>query len=145
VWTDWANALIIVKPETVIRWHRAGFKQYWRLLSKRPGRPCADAEIRDLIRRMAKENPTWGAPRIHGGLLKLGFRPDIRPRMHGSTGALRIRIRNCPSVKAGTFVSTKEKSEGFGIPSGRDVGTSCLLFGVLPRSCFKSGCHARLS
>ena len=74
LWPDWQNALIIVKPETVIGWHRKGFKLYWTSESrKRGGRPPIDAEIRTLIRRMAIENPTWGAPRIHGELLKLGF------------------------------------------------------------------------
>jgi transposase InsO family protein len=63
-----------VKPETVIGWHRKGFKLYWTSESRnRGGRPPIDAEIRSLIRRMARENPTWGAPRIHGELLKLGF------------------------------------------------------------------------
>jgi len=63
-----------VKPETVVRWHRRGFRLYWTWKSRhRGGRPPADAEIRTLIRRMARENPTWGAPRIHGELLMLGF------------------------------------------------------------------------
>jgi transposase InsO family protein len=74
LWPDWQNALIIVKPETVIGWHRKGFKLYWTWKSrKRGGRPPIDAEIRTLIRRMARENPTWGAPRIHGELLMLGL------------------------------------------------------------------------
>jgi putative transposase len=63
-----------VKPETVIGWHRKGFKLYWAWKSRnRGGRPLIDAGIRKLIRRMTRENPTWGAPRIHGELLKLGF------------------------------------------------------------------------
>ena len=75
VWTRWAAVLVIVKPETVVRWHRAGFRLYWRFLSRRreKGRPRISSELRQLIERMAKENPTWGAPRIHGELLKLGF------------------------------------------------------------------------
>ncbi len=73
-WPEWRSALILVKPETVIGWHRKGFKLYWSWKSRnRGGRPPIDAEIRTLIRRMARENPTWGAPRIHGELLKLGF------------------------------------------------------------------------
>jgi hypothetical protein len=68
------NAIIVVKPETVIRWHRRGFRAYWRWKSRRSGgRPKIDREIRDLIRRMNKENPLWGAPRIHGELLMLGL------------------------------------------------------------------------
>jgi putative transposase len=74
LWSGWQSALVFVKPETVIRWHRKGFRLYWTWKSrKRSGRPPIDAEIRKLIRRIASENPTWGAPRIHGELLMLGF------------------------------------------------------------------------
>jgi transposase InsO family protein len=74
LWPDWQSALLIVKPETVIGWHRKGFKLYWTWKSrKRTGRPPIDAQIRTLIRQIARENPTWGAPRIHGELLMLGF------------------------------------------------------------------------
>lgn len=74
VFADWRQALIIVKPETVIAWHRKGFKLFWRWKSRsRGGRPTTGREVRDLIRKMANENPTWGAPRIHGELLALGF------------------------------------------------------------------------
>jgi hypothetical protein len=65
--------LMIVRPETLVRWHRAGFRRYWRWRSRRRGgRPPIDAELRVWIRRMSIENPLWGAPRIHGELLKLG-------------------------------------------------------------------------
>ena len=68
------NALVIVKPETVIRWHRAGFRLFWRWRSRsRGGRPKVPLEIRQLIREMSLANPLWGAPRIHGELLKLGI------------------------------------------------------------------------
>ena len=74
LWPDWRSAPILVKPETVIGWHRKGFKLCWSWKSRnRGGRPRIDAEIRTLVDRMARENPTWGAPRIHGELLKLGF------------------------------------------------------------------------
>src|ERR1700754_3598003 len=68
------QVLTIIRPETLVRWHRAGFRCYWRWKS-RPlgGRPQIDTELRALIRRMNVENPLWGAPRIHGELLKLGF------------------------------------------------------------------------
>jgi transposase InsO family protein len=68
------QVLTIIRPETLVRWHRAGFRCYWRWKS-RPlgGRPQIDTELRALIRRMSMENPLWGAPRIHGELLKLGF------------------------------------------------------------------------
>src|ERR1700730_8233789 len=68
------NSIVIVKPETVIRWHRRGFRAYWRWRSRRRGgRPRIDGEIRDLIRRMSRDNPLWGAPRIHAELLMLGI------------------------------------------------------------------------
>ena len=74
-WSGWAERLVIVKPETVVKWHRECFRRYWTELSRHkrgPGRPRVDREIRELIRRMALEND-WGAPRIHGELEKLGF------------------------------------------------------------------------
>jgi len=69
-----AATVTIIRPETVIGWHRAGFRTWWRWKSRnRGGRPKVDAELRDLIRRICQENPLWGAPRIHGEVLKLGF------------------------------------------------------------------------
>jgi hypothetical protein len=66
------EALAIVRPDTVVRWHRAGFRLFWRWKSRsRPGRPAVPAEIRQLVRQMSVANPLWGAPRIHGELLKL--------------------------------------------------------------------------
>ncbi len=75
VWKNWSETLIIVQPETVIRWHRQGFKKYWARKSKRKpvGRPRIDKEIRDLIRKMCTENSTWSATQIHGQLVKLGY------------------------------------------------------------------------
>jgi hypothetical protein len=64
----------VIRPETIVRWHQTGFRHYWRLKSRRlGGRPQIGMELRALIRRMSIENPLWGAPRIHGELLKLGF------------------------------------------------------------------------
>ena len=75
LWRDWRSALAIVKPETVVAWHRAGFRRFWTWKVRRgqPGRPVISREIRALIRQMCRENPGWGAPRIHGELLKLGI------------------------------------------------------------------------
>jgi hypothetical protein len=74
LWPSLLGLAQIVQPDTILRWHRAGFRAYWRWKSQgRPGRPRIERELRDLIRRMSKENPLWGAPRIHGELLKLGF------------------------------------------------------------------------
>src|SRR5262249_1701691 len=80
IWPDWKAALVIVRPETVISWHRKRFKRYWWQLSqpKEPGRRRVSSEIRKLIEAMATANPTWGAPRVHGELLKLGFKISER-------------------------------------------------------------------
>jgi transposase InsO family protein len=74
LWPSLLGAAQVVQPETILRWHRAGFTAFWRWKSrKRAGRPKIDRELRDLIRRMSKKNPRWGASRIHGELLMLGF------------------------------------------------------------------------
>ena len=73
VWPQVLSAMVLVKPTTVVQWHRKGFRTYWRWRSRRPGRPKMSTEIRDLIRRMSLANPLRGAPRIHGELLKLGI------------------------------------------------------------------------
>jgi hypothetical protein len=74
-WNDWRSSLMIVKPETVLAWHRNSFRLFWTWKVRRgqPGRPAVPPEVRDLIRKMSRENPLWGAPRIHCELLKLGF------------------------------------------------------------------------
>jgi transposase InsO family protein len=76
LWSGWKVPLVLVTPRTVVEWHRARFRLYWKWLSRArhlPGRKPVGQEIRALIFRMAAENPTWGAPRVHGELLKLGF------------------------------------------------------------------------
>ncbi len=80
-WSGWKQALIIASPETVVRWHKSGFALYWRLISRARrvrGRKRISKQVRDLICRMVIENPTWGAPRIHGELRMLGF--DVSER-----------------------------------------------------------------
>jgi putative transposase len=72
LWSKWRSALVIVRPETVVRWHRQGFRYYWRWKSGKPGRPKIDPAIRRLIRRLALENPLWGVPRIQAELALLG-------------------------------------------------------------------------
>ena len=73
------KVIAVIRPETLVRWHRAGFRRYWRWKSRSfGGRPRVDAELRALIRRMSVENPLWGAPRIHGELLKLGLKSRNR-------------------------------------------------------------------
>lgn len=78
-WSGWRRACVLVKPETVIGWHRLGFRLFWRWKSRRkPGGKRIAPDVVALIRRMAGENPTWGAPRIHGEISKLGFRVSER-------------------------------------------------------------------
>ncbi len=105
-WRDWRSALAIVKPETVIAWHRAGFRLFWTQKVRRgqPGRPVISREIRDLIRKMCRENPTWSAPRIHGELLKLGI--DI-----GESSVSKNMVRCCkpPSQTWRTFLENHTK------------------------------------
>jgi hypothetical protein len=96
LWSGWKQALVVVTPETVIRWHRAGFRLYWKLISRvrtRVGRKPTPKEVRELIFRMVVENPTWGAPRIeyvryyHEERTHLGLRkgtPDYRIRSTAS-------------------------------------------------------------
>ena len=73
LWPDWRGSLAIVQPKTVVTWHRRGWRLYWRWKCRGRGRPAVSAEVRSLIRRISRENPLWGAPRIHGELLKLGI------------------------------------------------------------------------
>ena len=94
IWSDWRSALVIVKPETVIAWHRKGFRLFWtwKIRHGQVGRPAVLKEVRDLIRKMSRENPLWGAPRIHGELLKLGI--DIGQT---SVGKYMVHHRKPPS------------------------------------------------
>src|SRR3954453_11764297 len=81
IWANWSEALILVKPDTVVSWHRAGYRLFWTWRSRRQrvGWPKVAEEVRDLIRRMKRENPMWGAPRIYGELLLLGSRSPNLP------------------------------------------------------------------
>src|SRR5262245_60729201 len=73
LWPGWRSALLVVSPATVVRWHRQGFRYYWRWKSRgQPGRPQIDATVRQLIRRLSRENPLWGAPHIQAELRLLG-------------------------------------------------------------------------
>ena len=72
LWTGWRSALVLVQPDTVVRWHRRGFKLYWRWKSRKTGRPRIDPEVRSLIRRISLDNPLWGTPRVQAELRLLG-------------------------------------------------------------------------
>src|ERR1700751_5526507 len=94
------KAITIIRPETLVRWHRAGFRRYWRWKSPSlAGRPQIDADLRALIRRMSSENPLWGAPRIHGELLKLGFEAA-----QSSVAKYMVKRRGPPSQGWRTFL-----------------------------------------
>jgi transposase InsO family protein len=116
-WAAWSRALVIVQPETVVRWHRERFRRYWaRKSRRRPGRPKIDPEIRSLIRRMATANPLWGAPRIHGELLKLGIEIS-----ETSVGKYMPRHRRPPSQSWRAFLENHVKDlvaiDFFTVPS----------------------------
>jgi transposase InsO family protein len=100
MWPSLLGLTRVVQPATILRWHRCGFRAYWRWKSRgRPGRPRVERELRDLIRRMSEENPLWGAPRIHGELLKLGFKVA-----ESTVSKYMIRRRGPPSQTWRTFL-----------------------------------------
>src|SRR5438132_6084180 len=93
------RAITIIRPETLVRWHRAGFCHYWRWKSRSfGGRPQIDADLRALTRRMSVDNPLWGAPRIHGELLKLGFEVAQSSVANGMDRPCSCRQRHAESV-----------------------------------------------
>jgi hypothetical protein len=106
IWSDWRSAFVMVKPETVLAWRRKGFRLFWtwRVRRGHPGRPPVSKETRELIRKMSRENPLWGAPRIHGELLKLGI--DI-----GETSVSKyvVRRRKPPARTWRTFLDNHGK------------------------------------
>jgi transposase InsO family protein len=106
LWNDWRSALLILKPETVIAWHRKGFRLYWGWKSRRrQGRPALSSEIRNLIRQMSLANPRWGAPRIHGELLKIGIELS-----QATVAKYLVRRRKPPSQTWRTFLNNHGKN-----------------------------------
>ena len=107
LWAHWDQVLMIVKPETVLAWHRKGLRLLWtwRVRRGKPGRPSIPQEVRDLIRMISRNNPRWGAPRIHGELLKLGIeitQPTVAKYM--------VRHRKPPSQTWRTFLDNHVRS-----------------------------------
>lgn len=102
LWSGWRSPLVLVQPATVVKWHRAGFRLYWRWKSrsKKIGRPKVEPAIRDLIRRMSRENPTWGAPHIQSELLLLGH--DVA---ESTVASYLVRGRKPPSPTWRTFLN----------------------------------------
>jgi transposase InsO family protein len=107
VWCGWRSALDIFKPATAIAWHRKGFRLFWtwKIRHGRAGRPAVSCEVRDLIRRMSRENPLWGAPHIHGKLLKLGIGIS-----ETSVAKYMVRHRKPPSQTWRTFLDNHVRS-----------------------------------
>jgi len=122
IWHGWRNGIVIAKPDTVIRWHKRGFRIIWTWKSRkrRQGRPQVEPRVRALIRRMALKNPFWGAPRIHGGLPKLGF--DIA---QATVSKYMPCIRKPPSQTWRTFLNNH-----------MDVTAACDFF-VVPTATFR--------
>src|SRR5438552_4863061 len=105
VWKRWRDSLHVVRPETVVQWHRQGFRRYWAWKSRRrSGRPLVSTELRDLIRRMSAANPLWGAPRIHDELLKLGLVVS-----QATVSKYMLRPRRPPSQAWRTFLKNHAK------------------------------------
>ncbi len=106
IWRDWRRSLVLVKPETVIRWHRSGFRRYWTWKSRRrrPGRPAVAPEVRALIRKMSEANPLWGAPRVHGELVKLGISVS-----QAAVSKYMVRHRKPPSQTWRSFLDNHVK------------------------------------
>jgi putative transposase len=134
LWPDWKRALILVQPETVVRWHRAGFKLYWTWLSQhrvQAGRKSVSKELRELIFRMVAGNSTWGAPRIHGELKMLGFDISERTMLRWMRKAPRSPE---PAKRSATFLRNHREAiaamDFFTVPT--------LTFGVL--YCFFGVC-----
>jgi putative transposase len=120
VWQDWKSSVFIMKASTVVGWHRKGFRLFWTWKIRRGklGRPTVPKEVRDLIRTMSRENPLWGAPRIHGELLKLGIEIG-----ETSVGKYMVRGRKPPSQTWRTFLENHVKSlvsvDFFAVPTIR--------------------------
>ena len=106
IWADWRMPLTFVQPDTVVRWHKRGFRLYWRWKSRPrwPGRRVVPKDVRDLIRTMSRDNPLWGAPRIHGELLKLGIEV-----CQTTVSKYMIRQRKPPSQSWRTFLENHAK------------------------------------
>jgi transposase InsO family protein len=126
LWPSVLDSIVIVQPETVLRWHRSGFKAFWRRKSRGvPGRPQVSREIRDLIRKVSCANPLWGAPRIHGELLKVGI--DVA---QSTVAKYMVKGRRPPSQSWKTFL--RNHADGIASVDFFVVPTATfnLLFGL---------------
>ena len=128
LWSNWRSVLVIVQPETVVRWHQLGFKLYWRWKSRsrKPGRPKLQEEIRKLIRRMTRENPLWGTPRIQSELALVGYVVAA-----STIDKYRIRPRKPPLQTWNTFLDNHAKDiaaiDFFTVPTATFRILSCFV------------------
>jgi transposase InsO family protein len=121
VWPRCLEVMVLVKPATVIQWHRQGFRRYWRWRS-RSGRPSVDREVRKLIRQMSTANPLWGAPRIHGELIKLGIEVS-----QATVAKYMVRRRGTPSPTWRSFL----RNQAQGIAAIDMFVVACASFRLL--------------
>jgi hypothetical protein len=112
VWSDWRSALILVKPNTVIAWHRRSLRLFWKVRRGRPGRPAVAKNVRERIRRLSREHPLWGAPRLHRELLQLGI--DVGET---SVGKYLVCHRQPPSQTWRTFLDNHVKTMVLSLPN----------------------------
>jgi hypothetical protein len=143
---DWRDALVIVKPETFLRWHRTAFKMFWRWRSRKRGRPALPKNIRELVRQMARENPTWGEERIANELsLKLGIR--VSPRTVGKYVASGQPRGICEAVqgfpKSWKFVSREHFSVATRHAKEIDVIAVLQLLVQFPKVVLRGNATAR--
>jgi transposase InsO family protein len=119
-WSRWRSAVVVVQPDTIVRWHRTAWRHYWTWRSRRPpGRPRISAEVRDLIQRLARDNPRWGAVRIQGELRKLGiavsarsvrrYRRRVKPRPPSQSWRTFLR-NHAPQIWAADFLTVQTLS-----------------------------------
>ena len=139
-WAGWKDALIFVKPDTVIRWQRKRFKEHWRKLSGsgKPGRPPVADEVKELIRIMSSMNPTWGSPRIVGELAKIGITVT-----KSTVDKYRVRVRKPPSPTWRAFLKNHAKDivsiDFMVVPTVRFQILYVLLFLSIERPAGTSG------
>jgi hypothetical protein len=136
------QVLTIIQPETLLHWHRAGFRRYWRWKSNsRGGRPQIQTELRVLIRQISMENPLWGAPRIHGELLKLGFEVAqssvakymAKRRGPPSQGWRTFLHNHAPDIAAMTYSLSRRLAPNFSMPSSSFGSNAEILSGSTSR------------
>jgi hypothetical protein len=140
IWPQVIDTMVLVKPATVVDWHRRGFRLYWRWRSRRPGRPRISADIRDLIRRMSRANPLWGAPRIHGELLKLGI--NVSQATVGRWMPWRLKVPS-PFLRQSLSRHRTANDRGFSVEHCSPAGPGQIVWSGIPPSRSSHGDHGK--